>query len=91
MEKVDVAEDDDEQENEDEQVPSSFTFKPIGYMKSPLCKNGSPRQGALVGNVRGKICLSSFTGNNEEHAVEDLKHFSHVWIIFVFHKNRGER
>ena len=60
----------------------------IGYMRSPLAKNGSPRQGNL-GSVRGVVHISSGTGNNEEHALEGLEAFSHVWLVFVFHKNRG--
>lgn len=66
-----------------------FVFNPIGYIRSPLCKNGSPRQGSLAGSVRGVLRVSSGTGNNEEHALEGLEGFSHVWLIFVFHKNRG--
>ncbi len=65
-----------------------FVFKPIGQMRSPLQKNGSPRQGNLA-SVRGVLRVSSGTGNNEEHALEDLREFSHVWIVWVFHQNRG--
>ncbi len=69
-------------------VDGAFTFSPIGFMRSPLQKNGSPRQGNLA-NVRGVIRVSSHTGNNEEHALQDLAGFSHVWLVFVFHENRG--
>ncbi len=58
-------------------------------MESPLRKNGSPRQGALAGPVRGRLRVSSGTGNNEHMALEGLEGFSHVWLIFVFHRNRG--
>lgn len=79
----------DEEDNEQE-MQSPFLFHQIGVLRSPLCKNGSPRQGVLVGNVRGILKVSSGVGNNEEHALEGLEGFSHVWLIFVFHKNRGK-
>ncbi len=71
-----------------ERPHESFNFKPIGLMRSPLQKNGSPRQGNLA-HVRGVIRCTSFAGNNEEHAFADLEGFSHVWLVWVFHENRG--
>lgn len=73
---------------EDVMLPP-FVFNPIGFMESPLRKNGSPRQGALAGNVRGRLTVSSGTGNNEFMALDGLESFSHVWLVFVFHRNRG--
>merc|ERR1711916_168765 len=80
----------DEAEKRENQasLAAPFVMNPIGYLRSPLSKNGSPRQGNL-GAVRGVLNVSSGTGNNEEHALEGLEDFSHVWLIFVFHKNRG--
>lgn len=49
-----------------------FSMNPIGYMESPLRKNGSPRQGSLVGHVRGRLTVSSGTGNNEHHVSGSL-------------------
>lgn len=75
---------------DDEDVMTApFSFTPIGYMQSPLRKNGSPRQGQLAGDVRGRLRVSSGTGNNEAHALEGLAGFTHVWLVFVFHRNRG--
>ena len=67
---------------------TKFSMRPIGVMRSPLQKNGAPRQGNLA-QVRGVLRVSSGVGNNEEHALEDLHGFSHVWILWVFHQNRG--
>ena len=76
------------EDDESSLLGDSFAMRPIGFMRSPLAKNGSPRQGNL-GQVRGVMTVSSGTGNNEEHALEGLDGFSHVWLVFVFHKNRG--
>lgn len=62
-------------------------FIPIGHFKSCFkIKNATPRQGQLCPLARGKFEFKF--GHNPEHAIEDLKEFSHVWLIFLFHENR---
>lgn len=69
--------------------PTHFTMAPVGYMESPLRKNGSPKQGSLAHLVRGALTLS--TGcPNAEHALAGLAAYSHIWLLWVAHTNRGE-
>ncbi|XP_029909652.1 tRNA (adenine(37)-N6)-methyltransferase isoform X2 [Myripristis murdjan] len=61
---------------------------PIGYISSCfLVKNGTPRQPAVCGPSRATLRIQQTVFNNPEHALVGLEHFSHVWIIFLFHKN----
>jgi tRNA (adenine37-N6)-methyltransferase len=57
--------------------------EPIGVVRSVyrLCV-GTPRQGLLAPNARGRIelCVPA-------DAVDGLHEYSHVWIVFVFHLN----
>lgn len=79
--------------------PSTWTFQPIGYVKS--CwqrKNGCPRQGILTPNSKATIKLepprvhnNSGAGARAADALEGLEAFSHVWLIFIFHANQEAR
>ncbi|KAM9769619.1 tRNA (adenine(37)-N6)-methyltransferase [Menidia menidia] len=61
---------------------------PIGYIESCFStKNGTPRQPTVCGPSRARLRLRQSVFNNPEHALEGLEQFSHVWIIFLFHKN----
>ena len=59
--------------------------KPIGVVRSVyrLCV-GTPRQGLLSPQSRGRIEL---TVENASDMVDGLEGFSHIWILFVFHLN----
>ncbi|XP_040217061.1 tRNA (adenine(37)-N6)-methyltransferase [Rana temporaria] len=62
--------------------------KPIGYIESCFAeKNGTPRQPSVCSLSRGCLKISRSVFNNPEHSVIDLQQFSHVWILFIFHKN----
>lgn len=66
---------------------STFLFKPIGYFSCPEKERYDlPKQPGLHKENSGKIILNS--QQNLEQAVEDLAGFSHIWVIFLFHKNR---
>ena len=69
-----------------ENLLQGFTFRPIGTICSPFRdRRGTPRQPILVPAARGKIM---FDRNVIQHAhFKELKDFSHVWVIFVFHEN----
>jgi len=62
-----------------------FEFDPIGFIRSDFKeKFGVPRQSMMMTEARGILKL-----NNEpkyREAIEDLEKFSHLWLIFVFHK-----
>jgi tRNA (Thr-GGU) A37 N-methylase len=68
------------------QQPPMITMQPIGYISSiyRLCV-GTPRQGLLAPNSRGRINL--FPNRIAFDSIQDLEYFSHVWIVFVFHLN----
>ena len=65
---------------------SSFAFRPIGYIQScfPGCR-GAPRQGALAPLTRARLVLSP---EIQPCSLEGIEHWSHVWLTFVFHRNR---
>lgn len=65
-------------------VPMSFTFSPIGHIRSPYTdKFGIPRQPGLV--TAARACLELLPAYAREEAFKGLDGFSHVWLIFVFH------
>ncbi|XP_060948053.1 tRNA (adenine(37)-N6)-methyltransferase isoform X1 [Limanda limanda] len=61
---------------------------PIGYISSCFSvKNGTPRQPTICGPSRAELRIQPSVFNNPEHALIGLEQYSHVWIIFLFHKN----
>ncbi|KAI4832707.1 tRNA (adenine(37)-N6)-methyltransferase [Pseudochaenichthys georgianus] len=61
---------------------------PIGYISSCFAvKNGTPRQPTICGPSRAELRIQQSIFNNPEHALVGLEQYSHVWIIFLFHKN----
>ncbi|XP_061626817.1 tRNA (adenine(37)-N6)-methyltransferase isoform X3 [Phyllopteryx taeniolatus] len=61
---------------------------PIGYIHSCFSeKNGTPRQPTVCGPSRAELRLQHSVFNNPDHALVGLEHFSHIWVIFLFHKN----
>ncbi|XP_041042887.1 tRNA (adenine(37)-N6)-methyltransferase isoform X1 [Carcharodon carcharias] len=79
--------------NRDDQVSQSLEKGnirpvPIGYIESCFtAKNGTPRQPTICSLSRARLKISKAIFNNAEHSLMGLNQFSHVWIIFVFHKN----
>ncbi len=68
----------------------TLTLTPIGIVRSPFVERAdAPRQGVGAPEARGTIEL--LRGHNYEDALSDLDGFSHVWVIFWFHKNQGWR
>uniref|UniRef100_T1J9I1 TsaA-like domain-containing protein n=1 Tax=Strigamia maritima TaxID=126957 RepID=T1J9I1_STRMM len=69
-------------------VVEKFIFKPVGFIESWFkTKNGTPRQSTICSSCRGTLTISKSLFNNPEHSLDSLKDFSHVWLIFIFHKN----
>jgi tRNA-Thr(GGU) m(6)t(6)A37 methyltransferase TsaA len=64
---------------------SIWSVRPVGTVRSiyRLCV-GTPRQGLLAPQARGKI---EVTLPEAHHVVDGLEAYSHVWIIFMFHLN----
>ncbi|XP_061101508.1 tRNA (adenine(37)-N6)-methyltransferase isoform X2 [Conger conger] len=61
---------------------------PIGYISSCFPgKIGTPRQPSICGQSRATLRIEATVFNNPHHALIGLEHYSHVWIIFLFHKN----
>lgn len=48
-------------------------------------RNGTPRQPMLVTLARASLVLSS--KNVAAEALDGLSHYSHCWLIYVFHEN----
>lgn len=66
------------------------TFKIIGHVKSCFRdKFGTPRQPGLVPQSSGYIELVSQV--QPEFSLQGLSGFSHLWVIFLFHKNHQAR
>jgi tRNA-Thr(GGU) m(6)t(6)A37 methyltransferase TsaA len=68
---------------------SSTAVVPIGTMRSvfQLCV-GTPRQGLLVPNSRGMIQIDSAILASD--CIMGLEHFSHLWVVFLFHLNTNQ-
>jgi len=62
-----------------------YHLTPIGKVHSPYKeKFAIPRQPGLVTNATGNIELIGEANNVE--LVRDLKDYSHIWVIFIFHE-----
>ncbi|XP_051993276.1 tRNA (adenine(37)-N6)-methyltransferase [Xyrauchen texanus] len=61
---------------------------PIGYISSCFAvKNGTPRQPTICSSSRASLKIDPSVFNNPEHSLIGLEQYSHIWIIFLFHKN----
>ncbi len=64
-------------------------LRPIGYFRSCyLDKFGTPRQPHLVPQSRGSIVFQPWV--QPEISLFGLSEFSHIWVIFWFHKNQNQ-
>ena len=65
-----------------------YSFKAIGEVTSCFSdKFGVPRQPRLVPSSWAKIELEPWV--HPQDSLDGILEFSHVWILFVFHKNSG--
>ncbi|XP_067259463.1 tRNA (adenine(37)-N6)-methyltransferase [Chanodichthys erythropterus] len=61
---------------------------PIGYISSCFAvKTGTPRQPTVCSSSRASLKIEPSVFNNPEHSLVGLEQYSHIWIIFLFHKN----
>lgn len=63
----------------------NFSFSPIGILHTDFReKFGVPRQSLMVSDARGTLKLNP--DPNYRAALTHLETFTHVWVVFVFHK-----
>ncbi|XP_048053150.1 tRNA (adenine(37)-N6)-methyltransferase [Megalobrama amblycephala] len=61
---------------------------PIGYISSCFAvKTGTPRQPTVCSSSRASLKIEPSVFNNPEHSLVGLEQYSHIWIIYLFHKN----
>lgn len=66
-------------------------MKPIGCIESCFKeKNGIPRQPSICPTSKANLSINIEGFTNPEHSLLGLEKFSHVWIIFHFHKNTNK-
>jgi tRNA-Thr(GGU) m(6)t(6)A37 methyltransferase TsaA len=64
----------------------SLTLEPIGFIKTSYKKKyDAPKQAHIEVAKEAKIVLNA--QQNFEMALSDLSGFSHIWLIYHFHKN----
>jgi tRNA-Thr(GGU) m(6)t(6)A37 methyltransferase TsaA len=74
--------------NDDPDAMPSWTFRPIGVVRSPLrYVHDAPRQGGPGGAGRAVIELR----RGMQNCLKDLAGFERAWIVFVFSYARGWR
>lgn len=67
---------------------SVFLMTCTGYASTWFkFKNATPRQPSVSALTRGSIKISTEVFSQPQHSLKNLAEFSHVWIIFLFHKN----
>ncbi|KAL6763893.1 TsaA-like domain-containing protein [Haematococcus lacustris] len=66
-------------------LPVGYFMKPIGHIQSCFSqRNGTPRQPQLVPAARCRLLLAP---DIPADCLEGLADYSHVWLLFVFHRN----
>lgn len=69
---------------------NTIHLKPIGVIRTQFAqKRAIPRQPMLGPKLSGCIEIVKDIFNNPEHSLEGLTEFSHLWIIYHFHKNES--
>jgi tRNA-Thr(GGU) m(6)t(6)A37 methyltransferase TsaA len=72
------------------QFQNGYRYQPIGTVESPFPeRRGTPRQPILVTAGRGRIKFDKRIIQAEHF--QELKEFSHIWVIFVFHDNTNDK
>lgn len=65
-------------------------MKIVGHIKSCYPeKFGIPRQSGIVNSVQSELVI--LPEWQPEQALQGLKGYSHMWIIFIFHQNSSRR
>ncbi len=70
-------------------TPQTLTFEPIAYAETCYRERfGTPRQPGLAPDAWGVIRLRPDL--NLTDALEGLEGFSHLWVVFLFHRNTNK-
>lgn len=68
----------------------SIEFNAIGEIRTEFSeKRAVPRQPTVCSKLLGRIELSKDLFTNIEHSLDGLTDFSHLWIIYHFHRNEA--
>lgn len=72
-----------------EEEEGIISFKPIGQVRTIFpAKKAVPRQANLASiSSRVELCKELYT--NPEQSLDTLEEFSHIWIIYHFHRNEA--
>lgn len=71
-------------------MSNNFSYQPIAIVHSCFTeKFGTPRQPGVNNSATATIEL--LPPYNDPEAFEGLENFSHIWVIFSFHKHRNHR
>ncbi|CAG9834267.1 unnamed protein product [Diabrotica balteata] len=71
-------------------LEQDFTVNYIGKISTKFPeKRGTPRQPGICKDMTAKLVLDNNVFTNPEHALDGLQEYSHMWILFHFHKNDG--
>ena len=66
--------------------PVALHYVSVGFIDSCFAScRGTPRQGFLMPSAKALLVLHS---DISEHTLEGLANYSHVWVLFHFHKNK---
>lgn len=66
----------------------NFQLVPVGIVHSPFReKFGTPRQPGLIAEVISSVEI--LPPYDTQEAFEGVEQFSHLWICFIFHKNKA--
>lgn len=77
-------------DNEPSLEKQLLSWNPIGHIKSIFKeKNGTPRQAGVCPSASASLTIHPDIFSNAHHALEGLHSFSHLWVLFVFHKNNN--
>lgn len=72
---------------------SHFTYRPIGFLRSPYTRRiDAPHQGTVVaGTQTGERALATLELHDwlDEKVLQDLEGFDRLWLIFAFHRSEG--
>jgi tRNA-Thr(GGU) m(6)t(6)A37 methyltransferase TsaA len=64
----------------------AICFTPIGTIRTPFKKReGMPIQSGISGGIKGTVTLKK----KYTEGLLDLEKFSHIYLVYYFHKSRG--
>ncbi len=71
-----------------------ITLTPIGVVHSPYTERfGTPRQPPITEQTLGDTAqagvIELHPGHNYDQALRNLDGFDRIWVVFIFHLNRG--